>query len=327
MLSTTPERPLNYCSEKYHTLEGKMAAIWSKNHFPGRHSEGCRELVAYPDNYDVLCWINREDVSYEPHWHSAVEIIMPLSHDYLARINGTEYHMEEGDILLIPPGELHALTPLGSGYRLILMFDYTAISQIPRFSTLSSLLTHPLYITRDNAPNLYENCRDFLLSILNLYVDDEPYWDLSISALFLRLMVLLNRYHQDTCTHLAGLSSSRQKEYLRKFNTVFEFIDQHYMEKLDLETIARSSGFSKFHFCRIFKQMTNVSFIEYLNNRRIQATTALLFTSELPITEIALMSGFSSIATFNRVFRNIKKCTPTEFKKLSVKRNSSLDER
>ena len=83
---------------------------------------------------------------------------------------------------------------------------------------------------------------------------------------------------------------------------------------ISLEEVAAQIGFSKFHFSRLFRQFTDTSFYDYLCARRIKAAEALLLDPNLPITEIALQSGFASISTFNRVFKKFKECTPTEFK-------------
>lgn len=318
MIQTTALKRITYDSKKYHSSKEKTEAIYKKNNAPDRFNDGSRELVRYPGDTPVLCWINQEADDYEMHWHSAVEIIMPISNSYQVTVNDQALMLNEGDILFIPPGEMHSLAVLEEGQRIILLFDYASLSRIPGFSTLSALFSRELLLTASKEDGIYSDARDILLSMLNLYADDEQFWDLSIIGMFIQFIVLLNLYNQKNNMNLTGLNSNRQKEYLKKFNTVFEFIDQHYAENLDLETVAKYSGFSKFHFSRIFKQFANVSFNEYLNSRRIQAAIALLSSSELTVTEVALMSGFSSISTFNRVFRNIKGCTPTEFKQFQT---------
>lgn len=316
MISTVPQVSLSYNSVKYKTFEDKALAIYAKNGNARRDSEGSREYVWYPNNSPYLCWINRETDCFASHWHPALEIIMPLDNIYTVKLDGQTIVLNEGDIFVIPAGALHELCAPATGARIFLLARYTTLSTLSGFSVLSSRLITPLLIT--TSARGYEQCRDILLSIVNLYADDESFWELSVNAMLIHFMILLNQIHIYSNNMLPQQSSSKQKEYIQKFNAVFTYIDQNYMEDLDLETVANAAGFSKFHFSRLFRQFTNTSFNEYLNNRRIQAAIALLSSSELPITEIALMSGFSSISTFNRVFRSIKKCTPTEFKKYQV---------
>lgn len=317
MINITPAMPRNHNFTKYDTLQDKLAAIRTKNFSSRRNNEGFRELVWYPDSGSSLCWINEETENYTPHWHTAIEIIMPLENLYTVRLDKQECVLQEGDILIIPPGTLHELIAPASGYRVILLVNYTTLSRFPGFSMLSSLLTNPILIGPGKAGSndAYEFSRDMLLSIVDIYANDEPYWSLHINALFLQLLIELNYWHTYSNKMLPQFSSGKQKEYIQKFNAVFDYIDHNYMEDLSLETVADAAGFSKFHFSRLFKQFTNMSFNEYLNTRRIQEAVALLSSQEMTITEVALMSGFPSISTFNRVFRNLKHCTPTEFRK------------
>jgi transcriptional regulator GlxA family with amidase domain len=83
-----------------------------------------------------------------------------------------------------------------------------------------------------------------------------------------------------------------------------------------LKEVAKIAHFSQTHFERIFKEYTNYSFYQYLKRIRIKKAETLLLTPELPIAKIALDVGFESISAFNKAFKEIKHCTPSEYKKL-----------
>ena len=90
----------------------------------------------------------------------------------------------------------------------------------------------------------------------------------------------------------------------------------HCTEELSLDEIAGMTGFSKFHFSRLFKEFTGTSFYKYLNVRRISHAERLLLDPQLNVTDAAVLSGFNSISAFMRMFKIIKGCTPTEFRNL-----------
>lgn len=106
----------------------------------------------------------------------------------------------------------------------------------------------------------------------------------------------------------------KKKEYMETIMSACNYINQHYQEALSLEEVAEFSGFSKFHFTRIFKQCMNMTFYEYLNQKRISKAEELLSTTGESVTEIAMSSGFSSISAFNRTFKSIKGCSPSEYR-------------
>ncbi len=287
--------------------------------FEKRIIAGTHEKINYGDeDTSVFLWINREPGSFPLHWHSTVEIVMPLVNGYTVTINKTVYHLKENEILIIPPGELHALTPPDSGYRLVLLFDLSSLNKFKGFTRLFSFFSYSSLITSDAMPEIYERERALLLQIAEEYADGGDLAEPSILALLIQFFVHLARDTKDTVpASLPAMQPNKQREYIEKFNIVFDYIEQHYTEDISLEEVASQIGFSKFHFSRLFRQFTDTAFYDYLCARRIKAAETLLLDPNLPITEVALQSGFASISTFNRVFKKFKECTPTEFKEFN----------
>lgn len=270
------------------------------------------------DNSSVFLWINQEPGNFPLHWHSTVEIIMPLQNGYTVTINKNEYHLKDGEILIIPPGELHELTPPSSGYRLVLLFDLSGLTKFKGFTRLFSRPSLAGPITPETMPDIYEKERDLLVQVAEEYANGGDLAEPSILAMLIQFFVLLARNSDDTIpASLPAMQPNKQREYIEKFNVVFDYIEHHYMEDITLEEVAAQIGFSKFHFSRLFRQFTDTAFYDYLCARRIKAAETLLLDPNLPITEIALQSGFASISTFNRVFKKFKECTPTEFKEFN----------
>lgn len=304
--------------------------VCEKNHtFRRRSINGTHEKIHSLENASSLfLWINRETASFPLHWHSNAEIIMPVDGDYLVKTSRTAYHLQENEILILPPGELHELHAPSKGMRLILLFDTSHIGHYKGFSLLYSLLSQPLLITPDTMPAIFDELQSLLTSIAEEYANDDPLSEPSILALLIQFFVLLARTVNELPASPAvpaSPQSNKQREYVEKFNTVFDYIDHYYMEEISLESAAAKIGFSKFHFSRLFRQFTDTSFYDYLCLRRLRAAETLLLDPSLPITEVALQSGFSSISTFNRVFKKFKQCTPTEFKEF-YKQNARSQE-
>lgn len=95
---------------------------------------------------------------------------------------------------------------------------------------------------------------------------------------------------------------------------VMKFIDDHHMEELSLEKIAKRSGYSKNHFCRVFKSYTGMTLYEYIIHKRLQHAAWKLRNSDEKIFAVAFESGFSDISYFNRVFRNFIGSSPGKYR-------------
>jgi AraC-like DNA-binding protein len=85
-------------------------------------------------------------------------------------------------------------------------------------------------------------------------------------------------------------------------------------EAWPVSRLARVSGASEAHFARSFKEAFGLPPHRYLLTRRIEQAAALLRDTELPITEIALQTGWSSLGTFGRTFRDVTGESPSELR-------------
>lgn len=286
-----------------------------------RIMDGIFEKVDYQDNSSILLHINNEADNYTLHWHTAIELIMPIENVYTIVIGKVSYQLEEGDILFIPPGELHELIAPEKGVRRILLFDFSLINDLKGFSNIFTVLNQPHLINDINAHDILIQMQGLFSEITSEYQSKNTLKEAAIYALIIQMFVLMGRKYYNTENLFPDVKVNKQREYIKKFDLIFEYININYMEEISLETISDIAGFSKFHFSRLFKQFTDLSFYDYLNQRRVKEAEKLLLDPNLSITEIALRSGFSSISTFNRVFKSFKECTPTEFKNLYLKRN------
>jgi transcriptional regulator GlxA family with amidase domain len=76
--------------------------------------------------------------------------------------------------------------------------------------------------------------------------------------------------------------------------------------------LAEVSAVSAAHFAREFKKAFGLPPHRYLLTRRIERATALLRDTDLPVTEVALQTGWTSLGTFGRIFRDITGDSPGE---------------
>jgi AraC-like DNA-binding protein len=78
--------------------------------------------------------------------------------------------------------------------------------------------------------------------------------------------------------------------------------------------VAAFAGYSKYYFSRTFRDYFGISFSDYVLVKRINQAANLLVHTDRAIGDVAKDSGFGSIATFNRIFRKHKNCTPTRYR-------------
>ncbi|MEG0689163.1 MAG: AraC family transcriptional regulator, partial [Hungatella sp.] len=235
------------------------------------------------------------------------EIIMPCSNVYAVEIGGVHTDLKEGDIFIFPPGELHSLTAPRSGERLIMQFDYSLICNLIGMDSLIHLLQPFKIIEKSEKPELNFKLRSYLLQIEEEYFGSLPFKESAIYSLFISFFITLGRSSMDADCIFPNLTPSKQYEYMEKFMSVCNHINDHCTEEITVDDLADLAGFSKFHFCRLFKQFTNSSWHDYLISKRIAYAEKLLIDPHISITDVATQSGFNSISSFNRIFKEYKK--------------------
>lgn len=273
------------------------------------------EVVEFKAQSISRIWLNEQNVGFAPHWHSAMEIINPIEEDYTVIVGGETYLLKPGDIFFVPPGEIHEILAPTTGRRFIFLMNISSFQKSKGFARILAILSHPLLF--DNESDIYPEVYSDLLQIRNEYFSGTEFADLSIQSTLLKLFVTLGENYSQQESLFQGASPTKRKEYIELFNDTLDYIDNHFTEELSLSDIAANTGFSKFHFSRLFKQYTNYNFTDYLCFRRIKAAEELLETPGTSITDVAILSGFSSISTFNRLFKQQKGCTPSQYRKQS----------
>ena len=93
-----------------------------------------------------------------------------------------------------------------------------------------------------------------------------------------------------------------------------EFIDEHFAEDISAQDVAHMAAFSKSYFGYLFKTVTHQTFIEYLNERRIEAALQMLDDSNKRVIDICYDCGFKNVSHFNRTFKNAIGVSPTEYR-------------
>ena len=104
---------------------------------------------------------------------------------------------------------------------------------------------------------------------------------------------------------MSGGPASQDPELLRRLLRAKDRMDAASHEDWPVRRLARVSHVSEAHFARSFKQAFGVPPHRYLLTRRIERATALLCDTDLPITEIAFQTGWESLGTFGRTFRDV----------------------
>lgn len=275
---------------------------------------GVRETVSHADNLSIRLYMNEEAENYPMHWHTDIEIICPLENIYTVVINEKQYILNPGDIIIIPSGELHELFAPQSGKRIIIQCEHSFLNNINGFDSIYNNFYPCTLIKNSEVDTHYQTLKSTIENITREYLERPPLCEASIYAMFIQFFVNVGRNCMLHENNTMTIKPKKQHQYVDKFLKVCKYINEHCTEDVTVDELSSLAGFSKFHFARLFQNFTGISYYEYLIKRRIMHAETLLVDPNISMVEIAMQSGFNNLATFNRNFKTIKKCTPSEYR-------------
>ena len=274
--------------------------------------------------HNIISDISRID-RISSHWHEEYELLKITAGHSEIHINNRSFTVNPGDIVFINSEEVHcALTLPGKEFNFYAIdFGLELISSYGNDDIQQSYIKPQLSgelrfrdIFRINDPG-WEELSASMDHIYNLYQENIQQNELLIKADLLRIWHYLSLYPE---TEFVSRTGDENKISLTK--SILNFIQQHYREALSLKQMADFLHMSEGQFCRFFKSQVNVTAIEYLNHCRIGAACDLLESSQLTVSSIAIECGYNNISYFNRIFRKYMHCTPKEYRKKFLSKNT-----
>lgn len=278
--------------------------------------EGLHEKEIFTEHYPFRLVENTADeFKYPMHWHDAVELVYNAAGKCRISVSGTDYPLDAGELLLIPAGEIHEINACSSnGKRYFIQFNISALDAFGGINDIKPYMQDIVRIDRDTYPELRDAVEKCVIELIGEHEKKDYAYALSLNARIFDIIVLISRCMARSA-YSREIPINRKIAGLKQINRAFEYIEQNYPHQITLKDISNAAGFSEYYFSRLFKEYTGQSFLNYLNSYRVKQAEKLLKSTEKPILDIALESGFNSLPTFNRIFKKVKGCSPSYYRK------------
>lgn len=248
------------------------------------------------------------------HRHNHHEIYYLKSGERYYFIDDRIYHVNQGDILFIPKNAVHRTTAANNEdhERTVIYFQSEFLLDIIPHPT-----NHPIMHCFYREPkairlklaeqNIIENILSRLVAECNVPGNNTLLYQ---QALLLELLIIANRIiPADDNTCFNSLSPIHEK-----IHNIVRYIRNNYQKTISLTGLAKQFYISQYYLSRMFKEVTGLTLIEYVNNIRIRQAQDLLLNSTYSITEISGFVGFENQTYFGRMFKRITGFTPREFR-------------
>lgn len=136
------------------------------------------------------------------------------------------------------------------------------------------------------------------------------------------LLVFLDLLHTvyRLCEHILDQKAEFRSEKERHVQNMIDYVEKHYSEDLDLQTLESNLHLSKTYVSKIFKEVTGTTLFKYVYQRRINQAKVLFMLENPPVTEVCFQVGFKHLAHFSRLFKEQVGYTPEQFKKINARK-------
>ncbi|MEU6655687.1 AraC family transcriptional regulator [Streptomyces sp. NPDC046900] len=271
------------------------------------------EQPGIPDGTTFTCFIRRQEVfDFAWHHHREYELTLITEGVGTRYVGTTVERYYPGDLVLLGPDLPHtfASEPYeGMAEAAVAQFRYdflgTDFFALPQFRTLAGLLAR---------------------SALGLHFGSVPG---EVHALLTQLPCLDAAAQTvallDTLRYLAadatampitgpGYAPAPSTAVRDRIDAVCRHLQQTHTEPVHQEQVAALVHMSSTSFSRFFRRAMGRTLTDYVNQLRVETACSLLTTTSLPVTEVAVRSGYRNLSNFNRRFRELKGLRPTEYR-------------
>ncbi|CAG7642901.1 helix-turn-helix domain-containing protein [Paenibacillus allorhizosphaerae] len=251
------------------------------------------------------------------HAHDSYEIYYLKAGSRYYFIKDRSYLVREGELVLIEPMVLHKTTEAYSPHheRVLINFKPSWLSQMLAeldVDALSAFGVSPVIRPegRDQA-----HVQQLIAAMLTEQDNKEPGSEGCIKLLMTELLLWLYRYVSKQSAEQGWERADHPTTLHRKVSDMVKHINEHYPEPLSLKGISEHFHISPYYLCRIFKEATGFTLIEYIQRLRVHEAQKLLQSTQLPVSGVAEQVGFDSGTHFGRVFKSVSGMSPLQYRK------------
>ncbi len=289
------------------------------------------EIPNLDKNFPFRTFTNDGEVLVYPHWHKEIEIIYVLSGSLNLGVNDVPIQMNAGEIQIINGGDVHYFLASPNSERIVIQFDLAFFQQDKKTDEQADL--RRLFQTCESSSKYWADAIRSQMRKLILDVHEEEQsqkhgFEYATKAKMLEMLVLLYRevpkIEVSTDNLLRDEAVLKSQETLEMLDEIFSYIEKRYKEQITLQEMADLTGFSTYYFTKFFKRNTGMTFVTFLNDYRLNKAKWILMNEDYPVTEVAEMTGFSSVKTFHHAFKRAMGIAPLKFRKTIYGKNRTI---
>lgn len=227
------------------------------------------------------------------HWHSDIEIIHVSVGKLSLTLNDAHYTMNKGDSILVPGGVVHGAVPEDCEYE-CLRFSKSMLYATPAIKNIiKSRLLYPVkFSEHEGIQKLFSVMREDNFNQM-------------------RLMSLLFSVIEESIEKQSG-AKIISEEKIERIKPAILYIEDNFNSHITVADLAKECLMSSNYFIKYFKEVTDITPIDFLNRHRVEAACEMLLSGH-SVTETAFACGFNDLSYFIHMFKKEIGISPKKY--------------
>lgn len=253
------------------------------------------------------------------HWHDELEIIYVKSGFLTVSISGESYIGNPGDAFVVSPGNLHLMgSDTGAVDYYTFLFPLKNLSfradDLLEDKLLEPLNSGHLMIN----PRINDTAKELCEQLIEVYEAKNDESESQLTAQIKTKIILLQFILEMWKKGFIIENDTSGRNTVEK--EMVSYIQQNYTGKISLKEFGEQFHLSEKYISRYFKEHFHITLSQYVTYLRLEHAKQLLQDTDIPVTEVAMQSGYQNVSYFIRNFKKTYEISPLKY------RNNMLNE-
>ena len=248
------------------------------------------------------------------HWHDEFEIIYVRSGFLTVSISGESYIGKTGEAFVVSPGNLHLM---GSQSGTVDYYTFLFPLKYISFRTddmLDEKLLEPLNSGHLMiCPRVKDTAKELCEQLIEIYMAKKDESESKIATQVRTKIILLQFILEMWEKGFVIENDKSGRNTIEK--EMISYIQQNFMEKISLKEFSEQFHLSEKYISRYFKEHFHITLSQYITHLRLEHAKQLLQDTDIPVTEIAMQSGYQNVSYFIRSFKKTYGVSPLKYRK------------
>ena len=254
------------------------------------------------------------------HWHRELEILYILNGHATVNMDGNHYEVKPLEAIVIDCSKIHeVLYALPQTMGICIHISRNFLFRFLPNKEFINFRCNKEYLTEETR-EAYERICVALKEITVLYVNQKNTYQLRSSSLILEIIAeLVENFSEPVTTSKTQTNTYVRLTNVERLEQICDYVEHNYQNEITLQEAADELGLNREYFCRFFKQNMGISFVEYVNQVRLNHIYQDILHTEDSMQEIIERHGFFNQKLFYRTFKEHYGCTPREARNMAKK--------